>query len=429
MSDGAQDLLTRGIAAAKAGELKEARFFLEWVLTNNPDATQQMEAWLWLSEISTDPAEKRAWLVEALAHDLSEPRARRKLALLDGQLKPADLVNPETIPAIPTGDVTVETQRFTCPKCGGSLTYASDGASLTCEYCESRKSIESSFEVEEGQNFSLAMATVQGHWKPAASKTVQCGGCGANFVLPPEGLAITCPYCASAHVIESVENGEYVVPHALIPFRITAQQAVAALRAWLDGNLPEELQWKVLPGTGLYIPVWLFELSGQASWRGYRRNKNNNQVIKDKGEMDIGRPQIRVPATHRLDPACAPELEAYDLSELTAYNEGYLANWTAETYQIPVAEAALDARAKFFTEFKEEMRARIFGSVEDLTVSSAGIKVDSFKLLLVPAWLTRYRVDQREYAVIINGQTGQVRANRPASGLKKLVNSIFGVDE
>ena len=52
MSDGARDLLVRGIAAAKAGERAEARHYLEWALRQQPSSDEQLEAWLWLSDVS-----------------------------------------------------------------------------------------------------------------------------------------------------------------------------------------------------------------------------------------------------------------------------------------------------------------------------------------------------------------------------------------
>jgi Tfp pilus assembly protein PilF len=44
MSDGARDLLVRGIAAAKAGERDEARHYLEWALRQEPSSDEQIEA-------------------------------------------------------------------------------------------------------------------------------------------------------------------------------------------------------------------------------------------------------------------------------------------------------------------------------------------------------------------------------------------------
>ncbi|MCJ7513176.1 MAG: hypothetical protein MUO23_09445, partial [Anaerolineales bacterium] len=103
MSESARDLLVRGVAAAKAGDSKEARFFLEWMLRNEPTADQRTEACLWLSDLSQEPSEERRWLEEVLALRPADSRARRKFALLTGDLRPDEVVNPEALPA-PTED-------------------------------------------------------------------------------------------------------------------------------------------------------------------------------------------------------------------------------------------------------------------------------------------------------------------------------------
>src|SRR5450756_2189468 len=102
MSDSTHDLLIRGIAAAKGDSKQEARFYLEWVL-RSPDAEQPqlVEAWRYLAEISDDPQEKRNCLDEVLARNPTDPEARRALAILNGDLKPADLVDPDRMPAPP----------------------------------------------------------------------------------------------------------------------------------------------------------------------------------------------------------------------------------------------------------------------------------------------------------------------------------------
>jgi hypothetical protein len=95
MSESAHDLLVRGIAALKAKEMREASFYLDRVLTNEPDLQQSIEAWLGLCEISTDPVEQRNLLESVLSNDPTEGRARRKLAILDGKLKPDEIIDPD----------------------------------------------------------------------------------------------------------------------------------------------------------------------------------------------------------------------------------------------------------------------------------------------------------------------------------------------
>ena len=63
MSEDANDLLVRGTAAAKANQKDEARFYLEWLVRlDDADNEQKAEAWLWLSQITDDPAKKRECL-------------------------------------------------------------------------------------------------------------------------------------------------------------------------------------------------------------------------------------------------------------------------------------------------------------------------------------------------------------------------------
>jgi tetratricopeptide (TPR) repeat protein len=83
MSSSTSSLLFRGITAAKAGDLDEARYYLERALNSEPSTHECAETWFWLSEIAPDPAQKRNCLEEALALDPFDARARRSLAILD----------------------------------------------------------------------------------------------------------------------------------------------------------------------------------------------------------------------------------------------------------------------------------------------------------------------------------------------------------
>ena len=127
---GIRDLLVRGKAAAKAGDMEEARFYLRWVLRSEGlTEERKIEALFWLSESLDDPVEKRDCLETILAYKPYHPQARRKLAILDGKLSPDEIVNPEKFgPAIDRGPSL-------CPECGGALVFSADGDSRHCERC------------------------------------------------------------------------------------------------------------------------------------------------------------------------------------------------------------------------------------------------------------------------------------------------------
>ena len=93
MSEAARELLVRGVTAARANSEEEARFHLEWVLRTDADLEQKTEAWYWLSRLARDPSERRACLENVLAGCPGHPEARRDLAILDGRLDPAEIVD------------------------------------------------------------------------------------------------------------------------------------------------------------------------------------------------------------------------------------------------------------------------------------------------------------------------------------------------
>jgi DNA-directed RNA polymerase subunit RPC12/RpoP len=193
MSDGAGDLLVRGIAAAKAGERDEARHYLEWALRQEPSSDEQIEAWLWLSEVAREKDEARRWVEEVLASDTHNPRALRRLAILDGRLQPSELIDPDHPPAIASTDGPVDIERFACPSCGGQIAYASDGNGLQCDHCGHRMGVPSGPGAlgPAADDFVLALATARGHSSPQASPTFACTACGARFLLAPETLSLT----------------------------------------------------------------------------------------------------------------------------------------------------------------------------------------------------------------------------------------------
>jgi hypothetical protein len=53
--------------------------------------------------------------------------------------------------------------------------------------------------------------------------------------------------------------------------------------------------------------------------------------------------------------------------------------------------------------------------------------IDSFKLMLLPFWIAHYTCNQEPKVLeaTINGQTGKVFGETPATGLKKLLNWVL----
>jgi predicted RNA-binding Zn-ribbon protein involved in translation (DUF1610 family) len=405
MSDSVRDLLVRGIAAVKDGADDEARRYLEWAMRLDPTLDQCIKARLWLSRISDDVTERRAHLEEILFSDPTHSEARRELAILDGRLDPAEIVDPDNVLNVaPDAPQPTRARQFTCPHCGGRMVFDPTGTSLICEYCAQHPhsdALAGDGAVDE-QDFVLALATAKGHTHPVATRCYTCQDCGASFVLGPERLSFTCPYCASVYVVEQAEVRKLVPPEGVIPFVVTQDQARRAALEWLAVEKFDTAS--VISLNGVYLPMWTFDID--VAWK--RRRHLEDDVL--------------TPASNTLPQELASVVSSFHLDKLVPYDPGYLADWPAETYDTSVADASIKARAEARLLAAERLGKRI----EDFGPGVARLSVMSFKLIIVPLWIVRYSYEERQYTVLVNGQTGVVRGEKPSRGILEWLSRLAG---
>ena len=140
----ARRMLVRGVANAKAGEVNSAQKYLDRVLGIPSTSDQKADAYYWLAEICGEPEVKRDHLQSALGYNGAHHRARKALAILDGKITPAEMINPDSYrQSVPGDPLSVEGDRFVCPQCGGRMIFSPDGDSLVCEYCAQENNSES----------------------------------------------------------------------------------------------------------------------------------------------------------------------------------------------------------------------------------------------------------------------------------------------
>ena len=435
MDDSTRDLFIRGMVAAKAKESADARRYLEWVMRLDPPLDTRVDALYWLSQVAETPAEQGRLLEEALAYDPSDMRCRRALAVVRGELDPEEIIDPDDLPdggrESTRSPRPTAADRFTCPQCGGRMTFAADGQSLTCEFCEARHALRAPGGVEGAQhqtaatdaasaeNFLIAMATRKGHLHPVTRQTFNCQGCGIDFLLPPQQLSITCPYCGSAYAIRTHQSRELIDPHLILPFTIDENQANQAFNSWLAEQNLASGEAQVERAAAVYLPAWSFEMTGQVPW-SCLVEEVRNQWRPENGLEIVYHSSVIVPASSRTNPEITEEIRTFDLKQAVPFNERYLVDWPAETYQVSVGDASLEARRWTYEFEKQSVRQRMLRRVRDLTFNSLGITVEAFKLVLLPLWLAHYRLGMTRFEAVINGRSAAVRGQRPLNWLEKL---------
>ena len=401
----------------KSGDRELARRYAERALLIVDDFETKVKAYYILSQATDNPKEKRDHLETVLAYDPAHAEARRELAILDGKLKPADIVNADSLPAQSTDPQQAKANRFTCPQCGARRVFAPDGKSLLCENC----GYGDQFTVEGAANesdFFIAMATAKGHRKPVATQVFHCNGCGAEFVLAAGVISSTCAYCDSPHVVRLDESRDLLEPDGIIPHALTLKQAIEKLVSWVEshGIRPEK---KVDQPRPVYLPIWTFDLGGSINYSGERieldepegfgwnRKPRTMRFVRVNEQYPILVNDRAIPASKKNTAILNRLLPTFDLSAAKPYDARYLANWPAEIYDITMSDASLEARVQVVRQYTDRMRLEIT-NVENMRLSSAGMTVESFKLVLLPVWMTEVQSNGELIHVLINGQNGRV---------------------
>jgi hypothetical protein len=244
-----------------------------------------------------------------------------------------------------------------------------------------------------------------------------------EFILPPESLSLTCPYCGAVYVTETAESHEIMPPHALIPFAISAYEAKKALRSWFIKHQIEHP--RVAPFVGIYLPVWTFDVGGEVRWNGLV--ERGDDWVPINGNHLAFYDDVLVPGSSKLPDNLVHGFEEFDLSQIVAYAARYLADWPAERYTQPLADASLIARKIVLKDLRKNSAKLTRGEyVRNLRLNSQGLTVESFKLLLLPVWVIHYKLEGDVFDVVINGQTGIVHGERPLRGIRKFWERLTG---
>ena len=335
--------------------------------------------------------------------------------------------------------------RYPCERCGADLRFAPGQTTLVCDYCGHRQTV-----APAGRDRLAAMAEIE--LAPALSdrlppemieesRSTQCPNCGARFELDPAVHAAECPYCATP-VVTDTGRSRHIKPQALLPFRITEDEARAALskwlgRLWFAPNGVREYARKGRRMAGIYTPFWTFDAATKSHYTGMRGDHYyETRTVRDgKGGTRTERVQktrwspasgsvarhfddVVVLASKALPRRYVDSLAPWDLGELEAYRPDFLAGFRAEAYTVALPEGHEIGRAMMTRVIQQDVRRDIGGDVQQITSLDTEYRDETFKHILLPLWLAAYKFRGRSFRFVVNGQTGEVQGERPWSWVK-----------
>ena len=341
---------------------------------------------------------------------------------------------------------------YQCLSCRAPLRYDESRGELVCDYCGNSYSVSeidhhykeqietaeaaATAEIQQAQNSDPVWDCASDRWDAQADGMVvyHCPSCGAELLFEKTMAAGSCPYCANPNVVPGQFQG-LLKPDYILPFRISKQQAIDALkdfykgkmflpRAFSDRNHLEEIK-------GIYVPFWLFDgkakadISYQATKVHYHTRGNErltvteNYRLRRSGSVSFSR--IPVDGSSKMPDPYMDAVEPFDYSELKPFSSAYMPGFIADIYDV-------DAESSFSR--ADERAAKTAEKLIDSTVSGYATAVPTQKQLVVqrgntsyaflPVWLLTTKWNGKVFLFAINGQTGKLVGDLPVSKGKYL---------
>ena len=335
--------------------------------------------------------------------------------------------------------------RFPCAQCGAMLHYAVGTENLECNYCGFANKIQDSTEAILELDLHRALRELQNSRKIAPqTRILNCPNCAAEFSLDVHIHAGECPFCATT-VVTSTGDAKLIKPKALLPFKITEDQARESYRKWLSTLwfAPNELKKYARSDTslnGVYIPYWTYDsdtVTGYVGQRGDvyyvrqtfttvvngKRVRQTRQVPKIRWTTVSGRTSrhfddVLIGATNTLPRKITDWLEPWDLVNLVPYTEEYLSGFSSEVYQVELDEGFNHAQVTMDRIIRSDVARAIGGDQQRIQRLETQHSETTFKHVLLPLWSAAFEFRDRTFRFVVNGRTGKTRGERPYSSVK-----------
>ncbi|MCE3226750.1 MAG: hypothetical protein K0S32_1301 [Bacteroidetes bacterium] len=327
-----------------------------------------------------------------------------------------------------------------CSNCGSNLKFSPGAQSLNCEYCNTKNEIA----VEKTQvvenDFHAFLTQSASTAEQQTISTVKCTSCGASTTMAPNVTSSNCPYCDTPQVIKDASTCSIIKPKYILPFKIERNKAKDEFVNWVGGlwfapnTLKMYAQNSAEKLKGIYMPYWTYDTNADSSYSGSRGEhyyetesytdsegkRQTRQVQRTRWYPASGRvyntfDDLLICASHSLPQKMVNELEPWDLPELVAYNDSFLAGFVTESYQTQLKEGFDLAKERMAPVIDSSVRSDIGGDVQQVHNINTSYNDITFKHILLPLWISAYRFDNKVYRFTVNARTGEVQGERPYS--------------
>lgn len=349
---------------------------------------------------------------------------------------------------------------YQCPACTGPLHYSAKSGKLACDYCGSsfdvaeiealyarkeaeaaaaKQAADAKAEAAQAAKAEAAeAAAASGGWDTSdlsrdwgaeadGLRVYSCPSCGAELICDQSTAATACPYCGNPAIVPGQFSGA-LRPDYILPFRLSKDDAVQALRAHYKGKpfLPrsftsanhiEQIQ-------GVYVPFWLFDggAEGAASYRASNTNvfETGDYEITETRHYHVVRAgslafeKIPVDASSKMPDDHMDSIEPFDYAQLRPFSTAYLPGYLADKYDVTIDDSRDRADTRCRETLAQALRDTVTGYGACVTErEDIALRRGKVHYALLPVWMLSTKWRGQDFLFAMNGKTGKLVGDLP----------------
>lgn len=333
---------------------------------------------------------------------------------------------------------------YKCPNCGAPLSFDAEAGKVKCANCGHEYEVGELIDAQKEDGITEEFDW--GNYKQNLSEETMdenlvytCESCGAVIETTSTTAATRCPYCDNNVVLTDRVSGG-LKPNYVIPFAISKKEIPNILKEFYKTKkyLPKDFfsASVIEKAQGVYVPFWLFDckVSGNVSFNATRSaavttrkeiiTTTSHYLLERDGEIEFS--NVPVDASLRMDNDLMDSLEPYDYSKLTEFDGAYLAGFVADRFDSSPDDEIPRATERTINSTVQAMKGTVSG-FETTNLRSNKLKLDSAKVsyAFLPVYVFNCEYKGKKYRYAVNGQTGKVVADLPASKGLMLKSSML----
>lgn len=330
----------------------------------------------------------------------------------------------------------LKTTNEKCNGCASDLVFDPTSGKLKCPSCDAlTEFVSTKGMIKHPYTGQASDDSAYKAWI-AAPKYTKCVTCGAEVDTTKFEITSKCPYCESNYVVEkeSIEGDlvDNVIPFAFDKDKIAEKFVKSVKRKFFAPRIFKK-QCPKSNIVGIYAPTFGYDMDTTSNYSGtwkktYKDSKGNThtKTIHHKGVINESFENLIIEGSDKIDIKQIDSIKPFNFDEAYNYETGFIRGYNTEQYVDNKDKCYGVAVGKVDDAIRTAIKRRHSG---DGTCVQLSVSTDyynrMYNYIFLPIYMLSFKYKNKDYLVVMNGQTGKVGRGLPISPIKVSLVAIF----